>query len=291
MWRTIQETVRNFIDDDCPTMAAALAFYTVFSLPPLLFVVMAVAGFFIGQPAAQSAIERQAASLAGGGAAFRIGAIARSAQEGDWGGSLGVAFSMAGVAFGATTAFAQLQKALNRAWGSESRSGLLGYLGKRLAAFILLIGVAALVIATVVLSTFLWNAESVFGLPARGIEAVTYVVTFGLLYVLFGAIFKFLPDAHVAWTDVRSGALITAVLFMVGKVLLGLYLVHARIASAYGAAGALALILLFAYYASNLLLLGAEFTQAWARSHGRDGNRFHEAPSPRGRIYVLQHQH
>jgi membrane protein len=186
------------------------------------------------------------------------------------GGIIGLWLSVFGVILGATSAFGQLQAALNRAWEVRAQSGVLGFVIKRLLSLGMVIGIAILVLASLVLNTWVSTAGSHFGVPSWAMTAASFLLAFAILYVLFGAIFKYLPDAEVDWDDVKVGAFITALLYVIGKIALGIYLGRAGAASPYGAAGALALILLFIYYSAMLLLLGAEFTQVWATHHGKE---------------------
>ena len=270
MFSKLRQAVNEFIADDCPTLAAALAYYTVFSLPPLLFIIIVVAGFVVGRETVQSAIQQQVQSMMGGAASGQVGTMATSAGQTSAGNVFGLAIAIAGLIFGATTAFAQLQEALNRSWKVRSESGgISGFIAKRLLSFAIVILIAVLILASVVLNAWTASVGNVFGAPGWIIEALSFAVSFLLLFALFAVIFKYFPDAEVDWADVKVGALVTAALFEIGRFLLALYLGTTATASMYGAAGSLALILLFVYYSSMLVLFGAEFTQVWARSTGK----------------------
>lgn len=270
MFSKLRQAVNEFIADDCPTLAAALAYYTVFSLPPLLFIIIVVAGFVVGRETVQSAIQQQVQSMMGGAASGQVGTMATSAGQTSAGNVFGLAMALAGLIFGATTAFAQLQEALNRSWKVRSESGgISGFIVKRLLSFAIVILIAVLILASVVLNAWTASVGNVFGAPGWIIEALSFAVSFLLLFALFAVIFKYFPDAEVNWADVKVGALVTAALFEIGRFLLALYLGTTATASMYGAAGSLALILLFVYYSSMLVLFGAEFTQVWARSTGK----------------------
>ena len=270
MFSKLRQAVNEFIADDCPTLAAALAYYTVFSLPPLLFIIIVVAGFVVGRETVQSAIQQQVHSMMGGAASGQVGTMASSAGQTSAGSVFGLAIAIAGLIFGATTAFAQLQEALNRSWKVRSESGgISGFIAKRLLSFAIVILIAVLILASVVLNAWTASVGNVFGAPGWIIEALSFAVSFLLLFALFAIIFKYFPDAEVNWADVKVGALVTAALFEIGRFLLALYLGRTATASMYGAAGSLALILLFVYYSSMLVLFGAEFTQVWARSTGK----------------------
>ncbi len=267
----IKKSFGEFSEDDGMTRAAALAYYTVFSLPSILLIVIYVAGVFFGRAAVRGQIQSQASSAFGSGVGSQLKAmIANAGHTG--GGTIATILGIAGLIFAATTTFAALQNALNHMWEVEpAESGLKSMAKKRILSFLLIIGIAILVLAslgaTAVLSYLSGNA----GLPFPA--TLVYIVEIGMSWLifafLFGAIFKVLPDVEISWKDVKAGAIITAALFVAGKFLIGLYLAHSGTASSFGAAGALALLLLWTYYSAIIFLFGAEFTQIWAREHGR----------------------
>ena len=268
------QTGKETLDDDVPTLSAAIAYYTVFSLPPLLVVIVAVAGAVFGVDRVEEAITSQVGGLVGPeGAAAIHTMIANASDLGS-----GVGSKVAGIAallFGATGAFTQLQKALNRAWEVEETEGggVVGVVLKRLLSFGMILTIAFLLLVSLAVSAAISAvgsaaADAVGGMPPWVMQVVNLVVSVGVITVLFALVFKVLPDAEVAWRDVWVGALATAVLFTLGKYLIGLYLGTANPGSAFGAAGSLALILVWIYYSSLIVLVGAEFTQVWARRYG-----------------------
>lgn len=268
-------TGKEVVDDDVPSLAAAIAYYTVFSLPPLLVVIVAVAGAVFGADAVQKAITGQIGSMMGPEGATEIeGMIASSSDMGR-----GIGSKLAGLAallFGATGAFGQLQKAMNRAWEVEDTApgGILATVMKRVVSFGMILTIAFLLLVSLALSAVIAAlgdaAASVIpgGLGEIALHLLNVVVSVGVITVLFAAMFKWLPDADVAWRDVWVGAFATAILFTIGKTLIGLYLGKADPGSAFGAAGSLALILIWIYYSALILLVGVEFTQAWAELKG-----------------------
>lgn len=270
MFEKLRQTFTEFVDDDCPMLAAALAYYTVFSLPPLLYIIIVVAGFIVGREAVQAAIQHQVQATLGGSVSGQLATMASGgAGQTSGSGTVGIFISIAGVIFGATAAFAQLQTALNRAWNVEPKSsGIREFLLKRILSFGIILLIASLILASVVLNAWSASVVTLFGAPAWIIEAASLVVSAALLFALFSILFRYLPDTDVQWSDVLVGALVTAILFEIGRFLLALYLGTTATASMYGAAGSLALILLFVYYSSMLILLGAEFTQVWAKTSG-----------------------
>ncbi len=279
VWTVIKQTFSEFLEDDCLQMAGALAYYTVFSLPPLLVLVIIVAGVAFGRQAVEGHLEQEIASLVGSEAAVQVQTMVSSTSErlqsGD--GLIPTVLGAAAVIFGATGAFAQLQKALNRAWEvrpSPERPGIITFLIKRLLSFGMILGTGFLLLVSLLLSA----AISAFGnrvqdyLPDAPVDIPT-VLDFSLsivvITVLFAAIFKVLPDARIKWRDVWTGAGVTAALFVIGKVVIGVYIGRSNPGSMFGAAGSLVLVLLWIYYSSIMLLLGAEFTQVWARRYGK----------------------
>lgn len=269
-------TGKEVLDDDVPSLAAAIAYYAVFSLPPLLVTIVALAGAVAGPDRVQEALTSQIGGLAGGGTGEAVrGMIEQAGSLGD-----GMGAKLAGLAallFGATGAFGQLQKALNRAWEVEkvSEGGLVKMLAKRVLSFGMVVTIALLLLVSLVIDAALGAAgDAASGLlpseAARvGIGIASFVVSLLVTAGLFAIVFKVLPDAEIRWRDVAVGALATAVLFAVGKAGIGFYVGTSDPGSAFGAAGALALLLLWIYYTSLILLVGAEFTQIWATRFGQ----------------------
>lgn len=270
-----KKAVMAWIDDYAPSMGAAIAFYTVFSLAPLIIIVLAIAGFFWGQDAVQGQLMGQMGGLLGQDGAQAIeGVVSSSAQEKDQG-IIATVSSVVVLAVGATTVFAELQSALDRIWevpASEKKSGIWNMIRSRLLSFGLVLSLAFLLLVSLVVSTVLAALGSWVGGLMPGWEMVlqvlNLVISFAILTVLFAMIFKFMPQVHVAWRDVWVGALLTALLFVIGKYLIGLYVGKSSVASSYAAAGSLVVVLLWVYYAAQVFLLGAEFTWVYATEHG-----------------------
>lgn len=272
LWKTISE----FSGDNCTTMAAALAYYTVFSLPPLLVIVIYVAGQVLDPAQVEQAIQQQAGGLVGQDGAEQIQTMIQSAGSLGDRGAVGLVLGVAGLLFGATGAFAQLQMALNRAWEitADPESGILRTVVKRVLSLGMVLGIAFLLLVSLALSAALsavsgWAAQLLPG----GVSSVALFVSDALVSLmiitfLFAAIFKVLPDAKIAWRDVWMGAFVTALLFVAGKFAIGFYLGQSNPGEAFGAAGSLALILVWVYYSAMIVFLGAEFTQAWAVRRG-----------------------
>ena len=271
-----KETVSETLDDEVPSLAAAVAYYTVFSLPPLLVVIVAIAGAIFGAAAVEDAITSQAEGLAGGSAAVAIRGMIQSTS--DLGDSVGAKIGgIAALLFGASGAFGQLQMSLNKAWNvkkEQQKGGIVGTLLKRLVSFGMVLTIVFLLLVSLALSAFLAAAGGAVealvpsGLVQTLLHVVNTVVAFVITTGLFAALFVVLPDTKVAWRDVWVGAAVTALLFTVGKFLIGLYLGRSNPGEAFGAAGSLALILIWIYYSSLIVLVGAEFTQVFSQRHG-----------------------
>ena len=270
-----KETFKDFSDDRCPQMAAALSYYTVFSLPPLLLLILAIVGFFVDPADAQGRFMDQIAGLVGPQGADAMRTMVEQANQ-PKGGIMAVV-GIATLILGATGAFTQLQEALNTAWEVKPdprQGGLKKFLTKRVLSFGMVLVIAFMLLVSFVVSA----AVAAFGdllnnYLGSGGEVIGQVVQIvvGLLVVwgLFAVMFKVLPDAKIGWKDVWVGAFVTAVLFTAGRFAIGLYLGHSNSANAFGAAAALAIIFIWIYYAAIILFLGAEFTQVWVKRHGR----------------------
>ena len=257
-------------------MAAALSFYTFFSLPALLTLLLMLVGRVMDPTQVQKAIIAQVGSLIGSAGSEQVGAIISHAKRGDGPASLATLLSILALAFGATTTFAQLQDALNRIWSVKPdprRNQLRVFLAKRIFSFGIVVTVSFLLLVSLVLSTALAAAASrvttLMGTPPIVLQIATSTVGFVLITALFAVMYRYLPDARIAWRDVGAGALGSALLFVLGKTVIGMYLGGANPGSAYGAAGSLAVVLIWVYYTSMVLLFGAEFTELWAERYGR----------------------
>ncbi|MEO8564058.1 MAG: YihY/virulence factor BrkB family protein [bacterium] len=269
-------TILAFFSDDCPTMAAALSFNTFFSLPALLTLLLALVGRVTSAEQVEHAILAQVGKLVGPGAAQQVALIISNATRSSHAASVATIVSLFALALGATASFAQLQSALNRAWGVKPdphRNQIRVFLVKRVFSFGLLITVAFLLLVSLALSTVIaaiGNALTTwFGAPPVVLQTATAIGSFLLIAFLFAIMFRYLPDARIRWRDVRAGAIGTALLFVLGRTVIGVYLGRTDPGSVYGAAGSLALVLIWVYYTSMILLLGAEFTKLWAQRYGK----------------------
>jgi membrane protein len=285
-WVLAKESVTSFIQDEALSRGAAIAFYTVISVAPVLFIVVAIAGLAFGQDAARGAIAEQVSGLMGRGSADLLQNAIRSAANR----SSGVVATVVGIVtlvVAASGVFGEMQSALNAFWKVEPKGTTVSRLIRARAVSLGL--VAAL--GFLLLVSLVINA----GLAALGtyidaylpfavfiLQGLTFLISFVLISVLFAAIYKVLPDKRLEWRDVLVGAVATALLFTLGKFLIGLYIGTSAIASSYGAAGALILVLLWVYYSAQIFLLGAEFTKAYASHRGSHRPGLETSPSGRG---------
>lgn len=280
MFHLLKSTALGFIEDEALSRGAAIAFYTVTSLAPVLLVVIAIAGLAFGQEAAQGAVLAQLSGLMGQQAAEVLQAALTSASgksSGIIAGAIGIATLLAT----ASGVFGEMQTALNRIWRAEPKAGTVSRLVRARAASIgLVAALGFLLVVSLVVSAGLTALGGMIDawLPFGEVllSIVNFIVSLILLAVLFAAIFKVLPDRPIAWRDVMVGALITALLFTIGKSLIGWYLGSSAVASSYGAAGGLIVLFLWVYYSAQIFLAGAEFTKAYATAHGRGPKPSHD---------------
>ncbi len=270
----VVKTVRAWADDGAPSMGAAISYYTVFSLAPLLVIVIAVAGGLFGREAVQGRISAELSGLLGAQGAGFVEALVAAASNTDKG-LVASMVSFVVLVVGATSVFAELQSALDRIWhvpGSMKPSGVWPTVRARLMSFGLVLGLAFLVMVSLVVSAVLafLGTFAAASLPAgaRLLHGLHMVVSLGLFTLLFAMIFKLLPSTPIAWRDVWIGAFVTAMLFEAGKLVIGLYIGKSGMNEAFAAAGSLVVLLAWVYYAAQILLLGAEFTKVHADEHG-----------------------
>lgn len=273
LWGMLKQTFNDWSNDKVPRLGAALAYYTVFAIVPLLIIIIAIIGLVFGQEAAQSYILNQIAGLVGEQSANAIKDMIERADQPSTG-IVATLIAVVTLLFGASGLFGQLQDALNTIWGVELKPGrgIWGLIRDRFLSFMAVLGTGFLLLVSLVLSAGLSAFGKWFGswLPAPELvlQALNFVISFGVITVLFAMMFKLLPDARIAWSDVWVGAMITALLFTLGKFLIGLYLGKSDVGSAYGAAGSLVIVLIWVYYSAQILLFGAEFTQVYANTSG-----------------------
>ena len=290
IWPLVKETVSSWIDDDAPSMGAALAYYTVFSVAPLLLIVIAVAGLVFGQEAARGEIMGQLSGLLGTDSARAVEGLLESVNKPD----AGVLATLVGIVvllIGATTVVAELQSALDRIWRAPERpagSGLWALLRSRLLSLGMVLGLGFLLMVSLVVSAGLsalgkWWAPWLSPGAVELAQTINVGASLVLLSAIFAMIYKWMPRVKVAWSDVWVGAVITALLFTLGKSLIGLYIGRSGVASAFGAAASLVVLLVWVYWSAQIFLLGAEFTWVWATRHGSLKGRYGGGPLPSAR--------
>ncbi len=298
MWVLLRQSVEGYIEDEAMSRGAAIAYYTVFSIAPLLVIATAIAGIFFGEDAVRGAIAEQLRGLLGRTGAETVEAMVRGAGD-ITKGTIATVIGVITLLLTASGDFGELQAALNAIWRATPREGgtavtrlmraKLASLGLVAATGFLLL--VSLIVSAVLSALMTWFRDQ---LPEMllVLGAANFVISFLMVAVLFAAIYKILPDREIGWRDVIVGALVTAFLFTLGKTLIGWYVGSSHVATSYGAAGALMVVLLWVYYSAQVFLLGAEFTRAWAGLQGSPAGQaaLAEAPHHRGRDRKAQKQ-
>jgi membrane protein len=273
LWVIVKETGQGWDGDGVSSLAASLAYYTLLSLAPLVVIAIAIAGFVFGEDAARDRIAGELGHVVGSQAAQAIQEVVKRAQAPE----AGIVSSVVGVVVlfvGASGVFGELQTSMDRVWNVKPKPGrgFLGMLKDRFLSFTMVLGVAFLLLVSTILTAALAAVGRYLGDALPGGEPlwqlVNLVFSLATTALLFGLIFKIVPDIEIAWKDVWIGAGVTSVLFTLGKFLIGFYLGKASVSSAYGAAGSLVVLVIWVYYSAQILLLGAEFTQAYAQHWG-----------------------
>jgi membrane protein len=271
IWQLLSDSVQAFIADDALSRGASISFYTITSIGPVLFIVVAIAGIAFGEDAARGAIAVQLRDLMGRESADLVQTAVESAGK-----SNGIFASVVGaitLLITASGVFGEMQSALNMIWKAQPKGTTISRLVRARAASLgLVAALGFLLLVSLVISALLsglgTHIDAVLPFGALILHILNFIISLTLISVLFGAIYKVLPDAELTWRDVLVGALVTALLFNLGKFLIGLYLAHSAMASSYGAAGALIIVLLWIYYSAQIFLLGAEFTKVYASRRG-----------------------
>ena len=284
-WKMLKDTVLTFIEDEALSRGAAIAFYTATSIAPVLLIVVAIAGLAFGREAAQNAITDQLTGLMGKQTAEVLQTAVASAagkSSGIWATIIGVVTLIAT----ASGVFGEMQSSLNAIWKTKPRETTVSRLIRARAASLGLVATLGflLIVSLVVsagLTAFGGYLDAILPFGKLILSVLNVVVSLTLVSVLFAAIYKVLPDRHLEWRDVIIGAVVTAILFTVGKSLIGWYLGSSAVASTYGAAGGLIVLLLWVYYSAQIFLLGAEFTKVYANRHGSKQEEPVEGPESR----------
>ncbi|MBK4733562.1 YihY/virulence factor BrkB family protein [Noviherbaspirillum sp. DKR-6] len=273
-WYLIKTTLSAWSDDYAPSMGAALSYYTLFSLAPMLVIVIAVAGLIFGQDAARGEIVQQLGGLMGTEGATAVEGLLKSANRPGGGSIIATVLGVITLLIGSTAVFAELQSSLDRIWrapAAPNESGIWTLIRTRILSFGLILGLGFLSMVSLVLSAALAALGRWWGGLLGGWEVVLQVlniaVSFGVATVMFAMIYKFMPRVKMSWHDVWLGAASTALLFTIGKFLIGLYIGKSGVASGFGAAGSLVVLLVWVYYSAQIFLLGAEFTWVYTHRH------------------------
>lgn len=273
LWILLKETYQEWSEDKAPRLGAALAYYTLFSIAPLLIIVIAIVGLAFGQQAAQGEVVNQIGGWVGKDSAKAIQKMIESTREP----TSGIVATVVGVLtllFGATGVFSQLKDALNTMWDvtQKPRGGIMGFVIDRVLAFLMVLVIGFLLLMFLALSAGISALSNYINTLIPGfsyvLQVLNFVISFAAITLLFAAIYRVLPDTNIAWGDVWIGAAVTSLLFTIGKTLIGFYLGHVSAGSAYGAAGSLVVLLIWIYYSAQIFFFGAEFTQVYARKYG-----------------------
>ena len=271
IWVLFKNTAIEWQEDKVSLWAAGIAFYTIFSLAPLLIIAIAIAGAVFGHEAAQNQIVEQIQGLIGKQGAQAVRIMIQNTQQPGSGGILATTFGVATLLFGASAVFGQLQEALNTIWDVQPSSGIniKNFLQKRLLSFAIVLVIGFLLLVSLIVSTALAAIANFFGhLFPQWIQLgqiLNFLFSLGGTTLLFALLYKVLPDINIAWSNIWIGATTSALLFTIGKFLIGIYLGNSSIGSSYGAASSLVIVLIWVFFSAQILLLGAEFTQVYAR--------------------------
>jgi membrane protein len=269
----LKATAARWFDINAPRLGAALAFYTMLSIAPLLVVCIGIAGMVFGEKAAQDQIAYQIQNVVGYQSSQAIQTLLQRTGPP----ASGLAAATIGLfmlLFGASGVFGELRDSLNEVWGvkASNSSGIMGMIRYRFFSFAMVLGIGFLLLVSLILSAIIAAAGKVFAYylptPELVLHLITTVATFVMVTVLFALLYKVVPDIRIEWQDVWIGAAVTSSLFSLGKFLIGLYLGKASVGSAYGAAGSLVIFMVWVYYSAQIFFLGAEFTRTFAERHG-----------------------
>jgi membrane protein len=270
----LKKSFNDFMNDDCMDSAAALSYYTIFSLPAVLVLLLMLVSAVMDPSDVRGGLESQMQNMMGPSAGEQVRTIIEESQKRPSNGLIPTLLGIAGLIFGATGAFGQLQKSLNRTWDVEpdpNQGGIKAFLSKRVFSLGIILVIAFMLLVSLVISAALSGVGDRLGsflpsgLSGPVLQVFNLLISFGAITLLFAAMFKVLPDAKISWRSVWVGAAFTALLFVIGKFLIGFYLGKSNPGEAYGAAGSLAVLLLWVYYSSLIILFGAEFTETWAQ--------------------------
>ena len=273
VWKLLKQAVKEWQQDKVPILAAALAYYMVFSVAPMVIIVIAVVGFIVGESVARQEVIQQMEALIGPDATESV----RIVLQNQFKPSSNIIATVVGiitVIFGATTVVVQLKQALNMIWDVQPKpgQGVKGFIKTRILSVLMVMGIGLILLLSLILSAVLAGVdrllEQYLSVPSIVWSLTDNLISVILMTLLFGQIYRVLPDVEISWKDVAVGSVITAVLFTLGKAGISIYLGNSSVGSAYGAAGSLVIFLMWVFYSAQIFLFGAEITKVWARTYG-----------------------
>lgn len=281
VWGMMKQTASSWDKLNAPRLGAALAFYTVLSVAPLLVVSIGIAGMIFGQEAARAHIAEQVRTLVGPEGGRAVLALLENAAR-PAASLTATVIGFLTLLFGASGVFGELRDSLNAVWGvqTNSASGLMSIIKQRFISFAMVLGVGFLLLVSLVLSALISAIgkffQDRFPIPETALQFGTMLVSFVAVTILFALLYKVVPEVHIEWKDVAIGAAVTSLLFSIGKTLIGLYIGKAGVGSAYGAAGSVVVFIVWVYYSAQIFFLGAQFTRVYSERHGSRAQRWAE---------------
>jgi len=274
IWTVLKNSFTGFIDHKVMKFSAALSYYTVFSMAPLLIVIISLCGIFLGQEAVEGQIYGALSGFMGSDTAMQLQEMIKKAYVADKG-TVAAIIGIITLLVGATTVFAEIQDSINDIWGikAKPKKGWLKMLKNRFLSFSVIISLGFILLVSLAVTSVIDGFSDRLQARYPDVAVVVFyvlnqVITLTVISLIFGVIFKVLPDAEIRWKDVLAGSIVTAVLFMLGKFAISFYISKSEVGSTYGAAGSLVVLLLWTYYSSIILYFGAEFTKAYAVQFG-----------------------
>jgi membrane protein len=279
VWALVKASFSSWLDDYAPSMGAALAYYTMFSIAPLLLIVISTAGLVFGEEAVRGEIFGQLRDLMGDQGAAAVEGLLASVSKPEEG-AAGAVVGTVLLLIGATTVFGELQNAFDRIWrvpGKDKNGGIGELIRTRLLSFGIILGIGFLMMVSLVFNAAVSALGKWWGGFFSGLEtlvtSLNFIFSFVFTTAVFAMLYKFMPKVKIQWKDVWAGAIVTALLFTIGKTLIGLYIGKSAISSGFGAAGSLVVVLVWVYYSAQIFLLGAEFTWVYSHAHGSRKNQ------------------
>lgn len=274
LWEVLKDTFKGFSNDKITKLSGSLAYYTVFSMGPLLVVIISLCGLFLEREAVEGKVYGVLQGFVGSDTAMQLQQIIKNASIGDKG-TIAAVVGLITLLIGATTVFAEIQDSVNGIWGlkPKPKRGWLKFLQNRFLSFSVIVSLGFLLLVSLAISGIVESINDRLKTSFPDVAIVIFYIVnlllnFVISILIFGVVFKVLPDARIKWRDVLTGAIVTAILFMLGKFGISLYISQTKVGSTYGAAGSLVVLLVWVYYSSIILYLGAEFTKAYAIKYG-----------------------